>query len=384
MTRIVFFAAAFMVSISSFGQGDEKKLLMNGYLKDMLITDFTPKDSTLWTNLIHNRLNFKWYPNDKLSGFVEFRTRWYTGDYVKIFPNFEGQLDDTEDFFDLSWTIASNENNVLHTMIDRVYLEYASGDWNVRLGRQRINWGVSMAWNPNDLFNAYSYVDFDYEERPGSDALRIQKYTGFASSIEIATNIADSLGSWVGAAKWSANKSNYDVQIIGGVAKKDVTLGGAWAGNLNQGSFKGEFTYFVPISDNPKNNAFVGTVSYDYIFKSSLYLNVSYLYNSDGVLDAGAGGFIDFYFGQLTARNLSPYKHSILLLSTYQFHPLVNGAISLMPFPGNKSVFINPTVSVSVLKNFDLDVIVQLFYGEFQGDFQALSKVLYTRLKWSF
>lgn len=382
--KFLFVGFAFFISIASHAQDDEKKLLLNGYLKDMLITDFTPKDNTLWTNLIHNRMNFKWYPNEKLTGIFELRTRWYTGDYVSLFPDFEGQLDNTEDFFDWSWTIASNENNVLHTMIDRAYLEYASGDWNARLGRQRINWGVSMVWNPNDLFNAYSYIDFDYEERPGSDALRIQKYTGFASSFEIAANIADSLGSWVGAVKWATNKSNYDIQIITGMAKKDYVIGGAWAGNLKRAGFKGEFTYFIPVADNPRNHAFVGTLSYDYSFKSSLYLNISYLYNSDGALDAGAGGFLDFYFGQLTARDLSPYMHSALILTSYQFHPLIFGTLGLMPFPGNSAIFVNPTVTVSILNNFDLDVIGQLFYGKIQGDFQSISKALYTRLKWSF
>lgn len=373
-----------IIPFLGYAQEEEPKLILNGYLKNMVITDFTPSDSALWTNLVHNRMNVKWYPNDKLSGFFELRTRWYAGDYVGLIPNFNNGLDDTEGYFDLSWVIASNENNVLHTMVDRAYLEYASGDWNARLGRQRINWGVSMAWNPNDLFNAYSYVDFDYEERPGSDALRIQKYTGFASSIEVAANLADSLGAWVGAAKWSANKNNYDVQVISGLARKDFTIGGAWAGNLARGSFKGEFTYFHPVSDNVLNPAFVGTASYDYSFKNSLYFNVSYLYNSDGISDAGPGGFVDFYFGQLTARNLSPYKHSLLLLSNYQFHPLVFGAVSFMPFPGNNAFFISPTVTVSVMNNFDLDMICQLFYGELQGDFQALSKVFFTRLKWSF
>ena len=34
-------------------------------------------------------------------------------------------------------------------------------------GRQRINWGQTFVWNVNDVFNAYSYFDFDYKERPG-------------------------------------------------------------------------------------------------------------------------------------------------------------------------------------------------------------------------
>ena len=299
-----------------FSQDEEPKLLMNGYLKDMVITDFSPSDSVWWTNLIHNRLNFKWYPNDKFSAFVELRTQWYTGDYVKIIPDFKNQIGASEDYFNLSWVVASNENNVLHTMVDRIYMEYQANDWNVRLGRQRINWGVSMIWNPNDLFNAYSYTDFDYEERPGSDALRIQKFTGFASSFEVAANLADSLGSWVGAAKWATNKWNYDFQMIGGLAKKDVTIGGGWAGNIKRAGFKGELTYFIPVAGNTKNNAFVGTLSYDYSFKNSLYFNVSYLYNSDGALDLGSGGFFDFYFCELTARNISTYMHSAFLLST--------------------------------------------------------------------
>ena len=80
---------------------------------------------------------------------------------------------------------------VFNTTIDRVFLEYNKNDWEVRVGRQRINWGINLAWNPNDVFNAYSFFDFDYEERPGSDAIRIRKYTGIASSVELAANITD-------------------------------------------------------------------------------------------------------------------------------------------------------------------------------------------------
>ncbi len=382
--RFTLLLILFLSSLQLFAQDEEKKVLLNGYLKDMAIVDFSPEDSAFFTNLVHNRLNFKWYPSSEWSAYVELRTRWYAGDYVGVIPNFEGQLDDTEDFFDLSWVVASNDNNVLHTMVDRAFVEYAPEGWNFRLGRQRINWGVSLAWNPNDVFNAYSYVDFDYEERPGSDAFRIQHFLGFASSIEFATNVADSLGSWVSAVKYATNKNNYDVQAIAGIAKKDITLGGAWAGNIKGAGFKGETTLFIPISDNPQPTALVGTISMDYNFKSSLYLNLSYLYNSNGVTDAGAGGFVDFYFGQLTARNLSPYRHSFLFLSTYQFHPLIFGSLSVMPFPGNKAMFLSPGLTVSVLSNFDLDLIGQLFYGEFQGDFQSLSNVLFVRAKWSF
>ncbi|MCG8318265.1 MAG: hypothetical protein MI921_02070 [Cytophagales bacterium] len=59
-------------------------------------------------------------------------------------------------------------------------MAYKDGLWRKGcyqvIGKHRINWGKSYVWNPNDVFNAYSFFDFDYEERRGTDALLI-KYT---------------------------------------------------------------------------------------------------------------------------------------------------------------------------------------------------------------
>ena len=42
-----------------------KKVFVNGYLKDMIsVNDL--RDSALVDNLIHNRLNFSWYPSENL------------------------------------------------------------------------------------------------------------------------------------------------------------------------------------------------------------------------------------------------------------------------------------------------------------------------------
>ena len=384
-----------LMSNPAFSQSEEEpKLVMNGYLKDMLISDFSIDDNALWTNLLHNRLNFKWYPNDNLTGYFELRTRLYYGDYVEVFPYFGQQLSSTEDFFDLSWLIIGDENALfqednilLHTMIDRFYLEWEKNDWEVSVGRQRINWGVNLVWNPNDLFNAFSYVDFDYEERPGSDALRIQKYTGFASSIDMAVKAADDLEDFVAAGRWATNKLGYDMQLIGGFARNDVTLGGAWAGNIKTSGFKGEFTYFIPVNDNPENNAFVGTLTYDHVFRSQLYLMLSYLYNSNGAYELGPEGFAKLFIDRaLTARDLSPYRHSAFAQVMYPFHPLVNGGLGLMYFPWNKGLFFNPVVTISALQNLDFDFIAQIYFDEdpISGDWKSLSEIVYYRVKWSF
>ena len=261
----------------------QKKLTMKGYLKDMASLNFYG-DSLLFQNLVHNRINLAWYASSEFTVIGEFRTRLITGDFVKKVPNYSTLIDSNNDYFDLS-VKASSSSTVLNMMADRLYVQWTKDNWEIKAGRQRINWGVNLAWNPNDWFNAYSFFDFDYEERPGSDAIRISRYTGVASSIEVAAKMADRPDKFVGASMWKFNRNNYDWQILAGYAQGDLALGTGWAGNLGNASFKGEFSYFHKATETTVNfnynNLLLGAISVDYSFANSLYLNGSVMFNLD-------------------------------------------------------------------------------------------------------
>ncbi len=398
------------------GQEKESKWAWRGYLKNMSTLSWSPYlGDTLWfDNLVHNRLNLTWYPTDNLTAVLEVRNRLLTGASVKNIPNYNEFVDSNNDFFDLSWNALDNENVLLNLMIDRLYVQWAKDDWEVKLGRQRINWGINLAWNPNDLFNAYSYFDFDYEERPGSDALRLTYYTGVAGSMEVAAKLADSYDTWVAAAMYKFNKKSYDIQLLGGMAQGDLALGSGWAGNLGQAGFKGEATYFIPIVETPANTNYLrnpltgdyvldgngqrikesarystlllAAVSIDYSFQNSLYLNGSIMYNSAGSYDGNIlAAAIGQRYSEFTVRDLSPYPWSAFVQANYQFTPLLYGGLALMPFPGTNSFFANPYLTYSLVQNLDLDLVGQFFWGDNQrGSYDALSKALYIRLKWSF
>ena len=271
-------------------------------------------------------------------------------------------------------------------MIDRAYLEWYKGDWELRAGRQRINWGVNLIWNPNDLFNVYSFFDFDYEERPGSDAIRIKKYMGFASSFELAANYHDDFDEVVMAGMWKTNKWGYDFQLLAGKAQKDLALGAGWAGNVGDGGFKGEVTWFRPYTDrNLLSTALLASISADYSFESSFYLHGSVLYNSEGSEDLALEGLTFGNTGRLTVRDLSPFEYSVLLQTTYNFHPLITGGVATIYYPGNRhALFINPSVTFSVKPNLDLDLIGQFYFDQPMDKYEALVKLAYTRVKWSF
>jgi len=394
----------------------EPKWAFKGYLKNMSTLSWSPYlADTLWyDNLTHNRLNLAWYPSDEFSVYIEMRNRLFVGSSVKNIPNYDEIIDSNNDFFDLSYTVSS-EDVVLNMMFDRLYVQWVKDNWEVKLGRQRINWGVNLAWNPNDWFNAYSFFDFDYEERPGSDALRVTYYTGVASSIEVAAKIADSHDHFVTAGMYKMNKGNYDIQFLGGLAQGDVALGAGWAGNLGSASLKGELTYFIPVIETIANTnfltepfdptkyildadgnrikesekysqMFLGAISLDYSFANSLYLNGSVMYSSIGDFNANLfGSALGQTLGDFTVRDLSPYPWSAFVQSSYQFSPLLFGGLAIMVYPGTNNLFINPMITYSVVQNLDLDVVGQLFFGDNQnGSYDAISKGLFARVKWSF
>lgn len=385
--RVLFAGLCLLFAHLAFAQEEPEKFAMRGYLKDMA-SFIHIGDSLLFQNQVHNRLNFAWYANDAFTVYAEIRTRILTGDLVQDIPGYDRLIDSNNDYFDLSVNVINNRSVLWNTMADRLYVQWIKGNWEIKVGRQRVNWGVNLAWNPNDLFNAYSYFDFDYEERPGSDAVRISYYTGVASSIEVAAKMADDWNEFVAAGMWKINKKGYDMQFLGGIAQGDLALGTGWAGNLGKAGYRGELTYFRKVKETTVNasydNLLLGAVSVDYSFPSSLYLNGSVLFNSMGTFDPGLGlSFIGLRPG--TVRDLSPYKWSSFIQAAYQFSPLFYGSLALIGYPGGDSFFFNPGLTISLKQNLDLDLIGQLFYGEdFHGDFGALVKAGYIRIKWSF
>ncbi len=366
---------------------------IGGYIKNMQtllffnnaypdFQQFKLVDTFLQDNLVHNRINVKWLPNSRFTVSAELRNRLFFGDLVRGTPGYADRVDNANnDYFDLSWVLLDDNGFVLHTMLDRLYAEYTAGNWEVRLGRQRVNWGISTVWNPNDIFNAFSFTDFDYEERPGSDALRVRYYTGVTSSLELAVKAFDHWDEAVMAGLWKFNRSEYDFQVLAGLSRGDLALGGGWAGSIKDIGFKGEFTWFKPIL-NDGADAFAATGGLDYAFNNSLYLQGGYLYNSLGAIDAPITGLFNF---SLSAKNLYPYRHAVFVQAAYPFTPLLNGGIALIYSPVDiHALFINPTATLSIMDNWTLDMVGQLVFNTQENRYTSPIQAIFVRLKFNY
>lgn len=363
----------------------ERNWTLNGYVKNLQTGIFIKNplgDNYQQDNLIHNRLNFRWYPNEHLTLRAELRTRAFYGDIVRATPGYAAQIADVNnDYFDWSVVLLDRPSWVFHTMLDRLYLEYNKNDWEIRAGRQRINWGINSVWNPNDIFNAFAFTDFDYEERPGSDALSIKRYTGFASSIELVAKAANSWQETVIASRWQFNRWAYDFQVIGGYFQDQIALGGGWAGAIKDLGFKGEWTAFFPLAAD-QNTSFALTLGTDYIFENSLYLNGGYLYNSNGSTRQDISQLFSF---ELAADNLYPYRHALFGQVSYPISPLVTSGLAIIYSPVEvHPLFVNPTATVSMANNWDLDLIGQIILNSQDGTYTSPIQAVFLRIKWSY
>ena len=363
-------------------QEKEKTLFLSGYIKNLHEFSFIDNlDQVQWTTLLHNRLNFKYIPSDEISVRLEFRNRLFYGDNVKNIFGFTDFISQDNGLVDLSWNVIDDGSLLFNTTIDRALINYSNGDWDITLGRQRVNWGMNLAWNPNDIFNTYNLLDFDYEERPGSDAIRIQYYLGDFSKIEVAAKKGRRKDDHIVAAMYKFNTGSYDIQLITGVYQKDWIVGAGWAGNLKNAGLKGEVTYFVPYeryfnSENVLSTSF----SVDYGFKKGLYVNGSILYNSTDIEASNNLGTL--VYTNLSAKNLMPFEFSGFLQLAKEFTPIFKGTFSTIYSPTNHSVIIMPSLGYSIGTNWELDFTGQSFF-QFE-DYKTLGNSLFARLRWSF
>lgn len=363
----------------------KENINFSGYIKYMNTSTFQDLDSISNDNLLHNRLNLKVYLNKHFTTVIEMRNRVFWGTSVQTIPNYASSIDNDNTAIDLSVNLIDEPAFLVHLKIDRLYIDYQSVKWQVTLGRQRINWGKNLVWNPNDLFNAYNFVDFDYEERPGTDAVRVQYFTSGNSSIETAINYAKKWKDNTLALKYNFNSYKYDFQAIIAKYFEDYMLGFGWEGAIKSIGVKGELSYFVPQEKSDESNdVLIVSVSLDYYFKKGITINLATLYNSNGIKNIDSFDSTQFNTLKLNAKQLMPNRWSYFAQVTKTLTPAINTSFSAIYAYELKGIFMMPQFSYSISQNWDFDTTAQIFYGKQNNQFSNLSNSVFFRFRLSF
>jgi hypothetical protein len=371
---------------------------INGYAEYLASTSRYPEiDSRLYDQLFHFRLNTYWYPSNTLRGSMQLRMRAFYGNSVEKIPDFLDQIRTNYDFTNLDAVLWDAKNSLGYAQIDRLWLDYSLKNLELTLGRQRIAWGTALVWNVIDLYNPKSVLDFDYEEKPGTDALRLQYYTGPVSRLELVDKPGETFKETIIAGLYSVNAYNYDFYVIGGVRNDRWVAGGAWAGDILKAGFRGEFLVSeAPAKTAPDENpdfSYYGASLYsydktvvsfvlsaDYTFSNSFYIHTESLFNGNGkTRNTGV-----FQNEALQIGMLSPARWSLYQEFSYDITPLTRGTLFGIFNPNDKSYIIVPMLTHSLATNWDLLLIGLLAQGDPLTEYGDYGTSVYVRLKYSF
>ncbi len=389
----------FFLIITSLSLIAQKKFEVDGHIEGMPVymannqSDLSaigiPSDQIMTYTELNNRINLRWYPINELCFEAGIRNNFTFGNMLyqtnKVLDGAYNNLLVYDDgYVNLTKAWSESNNGVFYTNIDRLFATIELGKFNAKIGRQRINWGVNMVWQPNDIFNTFNYLNFNYPERPGSDAVRVQYYTGYTSTLDMAYKIDHRKRSSY-AARYVFNQWNYDWQLMGGVMNQEYYVAGlGWAGSLKGAGFTGEASYYSPmISDTSFKETLIATVSFNYTFQKGLFLHGSVLYNSNGTTGKAGRGFFSM-MDNISALDYTISKAQVFAQVSYPLTPLIKIDMSGIINPFDGSFYLGPSVDLSLTEDVSLYLIAQTFFGESGSEYGDFGQMYFARISWAF
>ncbi len=140
--RLCFFTliTSFITIYSASAQNDTTKhthqFTVKGYVKYLEQVSFAGSATDPLTNeLIHNRLNFDYRPDEHFNFRLEVRNRLYYGELVKSYPGFDSLATSANETFNLSKNWIDKNAVLFNSTIDRASAEYIDKKWDITLGQ---------------------------------------------------------------------------------------------------------------------------------------------------------------------------------------------------------------------------------------------------------
>lgn len=334
---------------------------------------------------LHQRTNVR-YKHGAFTVRLEARTRLFYGSQVARTPGFAEGIGTDAGIWDGSWNWWEAEQGVANTLIDRALVSYRNGPWRVDVGRQRINWGRHTVWNPNDLFNAYNFFDFDYAERPGTDAVRVRRAVGGngMNEVELAVRPGGVDRASLVAGLFRFNVKGVDGQILAAHIEGAPAVGAAGSVGWGPLAFKGEATAFGASPTWGDSAIWSGTVGVEATWGAGNFAQLAVLRTP------GVGGLV--LTGSATQTQqpwaLLPFGLTTMAQIQVPISPRFRAGTALLYAPEERALIAMPTVTFDAARNLTASCVVQHvrmpspFFPN--GNLEPLTTSVFFSLQWNF
>ncbi|MHB1198968.1 MAG: hypothetical protein ACYCZ6_05305 [Polaromonas sp.] len=279
------------------------------------------------------------------------------------------------------WSAQANylDNSSLYGVhrLYRAQLQAVWGDTEIRLGRQRIAWGTGRFWSPLDLLNPVSPVALEREERPGVDALLIERRFGPVGRVAAVYAPSHRSQGASRALQWHDNALGMDYSVTAGRFGLDQVVGVDLAGQIGAAGWRAELTRVRPRQGEAFSRSLIGV---DYAFANTLTLSAEYYRDGSGALTPAAYDFSAL----LTGSRQTLAQRYLGLHAGYAFTPLIKLDTDFVLNLADRSSVISPVISYSIQSNLDLSLGLQWFWGAGGSEYGGQPGTIYAGLQWYF
>lgn len=352
---------------------------LGGNLEILPILSIPSDDSSSYrrNGLSQLRVNTAWTPLEQLEFNLAGRMVVYGGQDFHQGNAIASRLERDPGILDMRKAQSTEKiPTVVLGDVDRLNFVWNKEQFIITTGRQRINWGTNFVWNPNDWFNAYDYLEIAYPERPGSDGVRLQYYPGETTIFEVVAQTGEDSLNRTYATLFGFQALNYDWKVQAGLSGRDLATGYSWDGDIRGAGFSGELSIYKDIDSSfeRKNWYSVASISLNYTFENSIFLQASTLYN----------GYPRGVVAPQLSKRLMEKKQAVFGEISYPWSPLIQVDLATIVSAEDASYCLIPLATFSLLENLDFRVSGQFFHGNAGDLFGNTQDIAYGSLKYSF
>jgi hypothetical protein len=298
--------------------------------------------------------------------------------------------------------------------VDNAALTLETGRTLLTAGIQQLPWGCGYAWNPTDLWNIKDILDPGYD-KPGKAAIKLDQGIGPVSFTAVAGFAEDymetpwtvSLSSTVagfeataltayrtitfenqlyGEGPFKRERYLFGYSLSGQILEIGIHSEGAWNREIPDASFSRMYDNATAIikpllifgadtdlltSDHAKTRTYqqiVAGADYTFGIGSGLFIMSEYFYNGDGKDDSNRYTVED-WMEYMTGDNLSMGKHTLLSGISYPVTDLSTFALYVITNISDRSVALNPWLTVSISDDCELDISGAVPIGDREDEF---------------
>ena len=277
--------------------------------------------------------------------------------------------------------------------LDNGYISIYTKYFNLRLGKQQLNWGVGYFWRPTDLFNTRDIIEPEYEKE-GVNAVKFEiLFTGFWS-LELTYLPSDNFELSDKAVRLKGELLGFDIELFKidtwqdtfkefpiSMQEKKVVFGGTLNGELfSIGSWL-EYGFHSIHKFEKGYSTYV--LGFDYTFEFQTYIMGEYFRNDEAIQDTTEYSVVDWldYISEFRTTLGPEYAAMVIMQPLGDLMELsVSGITNLH----DESVLLSFDYIYNFEENVELELIYVTGFGEKDTEFKLVPETMFAYFRFYF